>query len=240
MTRVLIFVLLVCSVSFAQFKEQNNLVQKQEVIEQQFSSDVFSNASEKKSKVLAAFYSFLLPGMGELYAGNYSSGKYFTIAEAGLWGIYGGMNYYASWQEDNYKEFAQVHGSVAIDGKDEDYFANIGVYKNIEQYNDDMASRRRFEDMYSAETHYWSWEDGTSLREDYRSQWKSSETAYDNLQFVVGAMILNRLVSAINAVRQVGAYNNRLESETSWNVSFGCDMSIPEQPGLKMNFITTF
>jgi hypothetical protein len=37
--------------------------------------------TQRKSPALAILYSILLPGMGELYAGDYSSGKYFTIAD---------------------------------------------------------------------------------------------------------------------------------------------------------------
>jgi hypothetical protein len=36
--------------------------------------------------------------MGELYAESYTSGKYFTIAEGALWGVFIGMNSYANWQ----------------------------------------------------------------------------------------------------------------------------------------------
>ncbi len=42
-------------------------------------------APSKKSVGLAAIYSLLLPGMGELYAEGFSSGKYFLIAEGVLW-----------------------------------------------------------------------------------------------------------------------------------------------------------
>jgi hypothetical protein len=35
----------------------------------------------KKSAGLAALYSLVLPGMGELYAEGFSSGKYFLLAE---------------------------------------------------------------------------------------------------------------------------------------------------------------
>ncbi|KAA0236677.1 MAG: hypothetical protein EDM72_16035, partial [Chlorobiota bacterium] len=49
------------------------------------------------------------------------------------------------------------------------------------------------------------------------------------IRFVVGGLILNRLVSAINAARMVSAYNNNLEEEVSWNFSVGF-MSVPNLP----------
>ena len=61
---------------------------------------------KKKNTGLAIVYSLLLPGMGELYAESYESGKYFTIAEGALWGTYIGINTYGNWQKDRYKSFA--------------------------------------------------------------------------------------------------------------------------------------
>jgi len=53
----------------------------------------YSDFSEsKKSVVLAVVASLILPGMGELYAGSFESGKYNLIAEGGLWLTYSGFH----------------------------------------------------------------------------------------------------------------------------------------------------
>jgi len=201
-----------------------------------FSDDI---ETTKKSAGLAILYSLLLPGMGELYADGYESGKYFTIAEGVLWGTYIGMSVYASNKEDNYKVYATANASVNTNGKDEDYFAAIGEYLNIDDYNDQKASERNFDEMYNPETFFWKWQSNEDRR-TYRSMWTSSEQTYNDLRFVVGAMILNRVVSAINAVRQVSAYNNRLEEELSWNVSIGIKNTANLPTSLNVNFQTTF
>jgi hypothetical protein len=243
MARILIVITLICaSAGFAQqFHESSLHLTAQELsrnIKVQEQNEINRTTSERKSSGMAVIYSLLLPGMGELYAGNFSAGKYFTIAEATLWGVFAGMKYYSDWQEDVYKGYAVSHGSVSLDGKDEDYFANIGNYDNIQNYNNDKAFYRRFEEMYNVETHYWNWE-STTERRTYRDHWKSSEEASNNLRFVVGAMILNRLVSAINAVRQVSAYNESLE-ETSTHIYFGYDREVQEIPRFTVNFSTAF
>jgi hypothetical protein len=199
---------------------------------------VFTNNPKKKKTGLAIIYSLLLPGMGELYAESYSSGKYFTIAEGALWGIYIGMNSYANWQEDKYKSFATSNGGVNTAGKNKDYFANIGVYENIDSYNDAKALERNFAAMYDAKQYYWSWSDNDRKR--YRSQWTSSEEAYNNLRFVVGGLILNRIVSAINAVRLVSAYNKRQSSELGWNISVGILNQVNLPAGISFNFQSSF
>ena len=185
--------------------------------------------SEKKSVGLGIVYSLLLPGMGELYADAYSVGKYFTIADGLLWGTFIGMNAYSNWQEDSYKSYAASEAGVINDAnKDEDYYANIGDYTSVYTYNEQKALERNFDEMYDEQTNFWKW-NSTDERRTYRDMWNSSETASNGIRFVVGGLILNRLISAINAARLVSAYNNRLEEEVSWNFSVGF-MNTPNLP----------
>jgi len=186
----------------------------------------FSN--EKKSVGLGILYSLLLPGMGELYADSYGTGKYFTIADGILWGTLIGMSAYSNWQEDSYKSYAATRAGVINENKDEDYYANIGDYTSVYSYNDQKALERNFDEMYDEETSFWKWS-STEERRSYRDMWNSSETASNNIRFVVGGLILNRVISAINAARSVSAYNKSLEEEVSWNFSVGF-MNQPNLP----------
>ena len=198
-----------------------------------------SETQGKKSAGLAILYSLLLPGMGELYADSYSGGKYFTIADGILWGTYIGMSVYANNQEDNYKSYATANAKINPDGKDADYFATIGEYSNIDNYNDQKALERNFDQMYDKDNFFWKWQT-TKERRTYRDMWSSSEQTFNDLRFVVGALIVNRIASAINAVRLVAAYNSRLEEELSWNVSMGL-RNHPNLPtSLELTFYTSF
>lgn len=196
--------------------------------------------NEKKSVGLGIVYSLLLPGMGELYADSYGSGKYFTIADGILWGTLIGMNAYSNWQEDNYKTYAaSVANVVNNDKKDEDFYANIGDYTSVYSYNDQKALERNFNEMYDEEAYFWKW-NTTDERRTYRDMWNSSETANNNIRFVVGGLILNRIVSAINAARLVSSYNKSLEEEVSWNFSVGF-MNQPNLPtSLSLNVQKSF
>ncbi len=201
-----------------------------------FSDDL---QTAKKSRGLAILYSLLLPGMGELYADGYDSGKYFTIAEGVLWGTFIGMSVHASNQEDNYKAYATSRASINTSGKNDDYYATIGQFENINEYNDQKALERNFNEMYNTETFFWKWQ-STEDRRTYRSMWSSSEQTNNDLRFVVGAMILNRVISAINAARLVSAYNNRIDEELSWNVSIGLKQTANLPTSLNLSFQTTF
>ena len=194
---------------------------------------------EKKSPGLAILYSLLFPGMGELYAGNYSTGKYFTIADGVIWGFFTGITIYGNNKEDDYRSFAQAYGSVNLDGKDDEYFANISLYENIDDFNREKELNRDFNEVYDNETYYWEWNSITQRRE-YRELWRSSETAKNNVRFAVGALVLNRIISAIFAVRSVSAYNKKQSNEVSWNVNFGLQQNPTLPSTLVMNFSHRF
>jgi len=236
---VVLFVILTSIIVSAQTSNDLNSLKNQ------LKNDVSNSAafmpqdytSEKKSGFRAVLYSLLLPGMGELYAGNYSSGRYFTAAEGLLWGFYAGFNIYSDWQKDNYQAFAASNGGVNAAEKDDDYYAEIGKYIDIDTYNNDKALNRELDAMYNTEQYFWKW-DNQDERKEYRNMWLASERANNNVRFVVGGMIVNRIVSAINAALAVKRYNRGL-SETSFNIStqFG---QVQNSPGIRVNFSTSF
>lgn len=244
MQKLILTFLFVSSLTYSQSNEQFGLLN----LEQSFRGDsIVLNVSsltinsfelKKKNAGLAILYSLLLPGMGELYAENYSSGKYFTIAEGVLWGLYFGMNSYGNWQKDRYKSFAVDKASINNSDKNEDYYATISQYLSIEDFNNEKLLERNFDQLYDESKYFWKWQTSED-RKSYRSMWVSSEQTFNDLRFVVGAMIINRILSAINAVRSVSAYNNKLEDEASWNLSINLKQSLTLPTTVYLNFKTS-
>ncbi len=70
--------------------------------------------------------------------------------------------------------------------------------------------------------------------------WTASEQTFNDLRFVVGAMILNRVASAVNAARLVASYNNNLQQDLGWNVSVDLKNSPLLPTSLSINFIKNF
>jgi hypothetical protein len=225
--------------NYSQLKLENDIKSNLKEYKINNSPSVFDNVQLKKSAGLAIIYSLLLPGMGELYADSYSSGKYFTIAEGVLWGTYFGINTYGNWQKERYRSYAASYGGVDLNGKGDTYFSTIGDYQNIDEYNNLQALDRNFDKILSTSDNYWKWQSNND-RKTYRSMWVSSEQSYNNLRFVVGAMIVNRILSAINAVRLVSAYNKQLTTETSWNLSMGVINNFNLPTTLTLNFNQSF
>ena len=232
----IILLLLLCSTKF----NAQSLAINTESDNAKLKSGTFNfQLNEKKNAGLAIAYSLLLPGMGELYADGYDSGIYFTVADGVFWGALAGLNIYGNWQQDNYKSFAQSNGGISNAGKDEDYYANISSYLSIYEYNRGKELNREFDQVYDVKTHFWNWENNNERRK-YREMWSSSENAYNSIRFAVGALVLNRIVSAINAVRLVNKYNKGLEENLSWNISVGLvtDPNLPS--GISLSFVKTF
>ncbi len=238
----LLALLFITSLSFAQVPALKSTLELKNIVKEnlkQQSPDITIPAARtKKNPGLAIIYSLLLPGMGELYADGYSSGKYFTIAEGTLWGLFIGMNTYANWQKDRYQAYAVTNGGVSSTGKNDDFYATIGDYTSVDQFNEEKALNREFSAMYNVETNYWNWPT-TDQRRTYRGMWTSSEQTFNDIRFVVGALIVNRLASAINAVRLVSAYNKNLNTELSWNVSVGLQNKAELPTSLVLNFQTS-
>ncbi len=223
--------------SFYSFKQQTLTgIKEGDFSNQKFAVD---DIKTKKSTSMAILYSLLLPGMGELYADSYNSGIYFTIADGVLWGTLIGMNVYGNWQKDRYIEYAQANAKITTDYKDDNYYATIGDYLDIDKYNEVKAIERNFDEMYNSQIYYWKW-NSTEDRKSYRSMWVSSEQTFNNVRFVVGALILNRVVSAINAVRLVSKYNSKLNEEVSWDISVGVKPNQNLPTTLTLNFQKNF
>ena len=195
--------------------------------------------SEKKSVGLGIVYSLLLPGMGELYAGAYDVGKYFTIADGLLWGTFIGMEVYSNWQENNYQTYAAANADVDNSNKDADYYSTIGNYTSIFSYNEEKALERNYDEMLNPETDFWKWST-TAERQTYRDMWTSSEQTSNDIRFVIGGLILNRIASAVNAARLVTSYNNKLKEEVSWNFSVGFVNQQNLPTSLTFNFQKSF
>ena len=150
-----------------------------------------------------------------------------------------GLNSYGNWKRDNYKSFAQTYGGISADGKDEDYYANIGDYRTIEDYNREMDLQRDFSKVYSIQKYSWNW--GTDeRRKEYRNMWRSSEQAFNSIRFAVGALILNRIISVVNAVRLVTAHNKKVEQQNTLDVSFSPNYLENIPVGLSLNIRASF
>lgn len=171
----------------------------------------------KKSPATAIFYSLLLPGMGELYADGFDEGRYSLIAEGGLWLTYFSFQQYGLWIQNDARNFASAHAGALIAEKNDQYFVNLGNFNDAYEYNDKQLRDRELNMIYDLNSgYYWKW-DSDNNRKDYRAMRVSSERVLNNSRFVIATIVVNRIISAINAARLTRLYNDRSENEMgSW------------------------
>jgi len=199
-----------------------------------------SQAGEKKSVALAACYSFLLPGMGELYAGDYGSGKYFTIAEGLLWITLGVVEIQANSMQTDARSFAVQNAGVVPDGKSDDYFVDIGDFNNVYSYNTAVLRARQYFETYNPRSSYaWQWNVDAN-RTVYRDMRVASDEMYNNEKFVVGVIVLNHLLSAVNAIRVTLAHNKAVATSESIDIHASLLGSVSRPDGIMLSFNKRF
>ena len=162
-----------------------------------------SDAERGELSVRKAFFlSLLLPGAGEFYAGDIKSAKSFLEAEALIWAAHLGFKEYGRWRRHDYRTFARLHAGINPTGKPDTYFDDIKFYGSSYRYNE-VAFREDGPkaNLYSSDA-AWEW-DSQDSRERYRLLRNSSLLSYRYATYMIGAAVVNRIVSAIDAARIV-------------------------------------
>ncbi len=198
-------------------------------------------APKKKSPALAALLSLAVPGLGEHYAGDFGGGKYFVVAEGALWLTYATFHVYGNSLRDDARAFAAIHAGLNPAGKDDQFYVDVGNFINTQEFNDKRLQERSPERLYDAEAGYfWQW-DSDANRAAFREKRISAETVLNNRKFVVAAIVVNHIVSAINAARLAISHNNALlESLGTVDVRADVMGGLANPHGIRLTLIKTF
>lgn len=178
---------------------------------------------QAKSFPKAMLLSAVLPGSGELYAGNLTRGVFFSSADLML--LYGAVRFSneISWLEASYKDYAEVYAGILPD-RDSDYYELLQTYYSSADYNTDMQlyfrnlGLYRFNnpDYYSAEiAQYtitgedeWHWATREAWRQ-YKLKRREKQSRVMDRKLVVGALIANRVISVLDSAFLIKSYNKK-------------------------------
>lgn len=181
------------SESFAGF-DASLLIRSQEPI-------VPESNLKSPSELKAFLLSFVLPGAGEYYAGSKKMAKIFFSSEVLLWTTYLSFRTYGNWKKDDYQQLAVSHAGVNLSGKDHQYFVNIENFNTLREYNEAKLQQRQFDELYP-ETSYYNWQwDSEASRQHFEKLRIASDKAYNRSLFVIGGIIVNHIISGIDALR---------------------------------------
>ena len=158
-------------------------------------------AGASAGKGQGAFWrSLLVPGWGQRYATG-GGGRFFA-AELAFWGGYLGFERLREVRRDQYRAFAAAHADARPQGKDGEYFDDLGFYQSRLEHN----QFARYEDGPVAAIYplgrdfFWEW-DRQASRERYRQLRNSTAGAGRQALFMTGLVAVNHLFAAIHAAR---------------------------------------
>ncbi|EQB64206.1 MAG: hypothetical protein RBG1_1C00001G1785 [candidate division Zixibacteria bacterium RBG-1] len=182
--------------------------------------DEFATGWKKKSPTTAFLLSLALPGTGQLYSGDKTKAKVFLGAEVVWWGSFWLFRTLGDWKEEDYKNFAAAHAGVNPDGKSEDFYSNLSFYDSRDEYNQFTRLFNGPSQPVYPEDDFWNWEwENSGARFQYRDLRNQSKTYYRRALYSVGAAILSRIVSGLDAAKTAKKYNQKKALEQAgWEI----------------------
>jgi len=196
---------------------------------------------DQRSVGKAFFLSLALPGMGEFYNGQKSHGRFFFGTELMLWAGLFANNKYVDLLKEEYYSYATHHGNISRDGKDKTFWVNIGKYDNLFEFNE-QRRRDRFVDAIYPENEDYSWDwDSRENRFNYDKKRITANEVANRDTYFYAAIVLNHLVSGINAMRLVRKHNKKaMVLKNNWDLRFFAHKENDYQHRFGFRFITTF
>jgi TM2 domain-containing membrane protein YozV len=174
----------------------------------------------QKSPGLAVLMSLVLPGSGEFYMGRRGQATAFFSSEIVLWTGLLFNTLYADHLKDEYRTYAVQYAGVQLQGKDKQYWIDIGKYNSLYDFNEQRRRDRFFSALYPEDGNYfWLWdEENNRLRYDGK-RIRAQEISNQDVYFYA-SILLNHLVSGINALRLARKHNRQLIENQSWGLRF--------------------
>ena len=140
--------------------------------------------------------SIIVPGWGEHALKEKKRSRLFSNIELSLWTACLGAYTYSHHSMLKYKSFAVEHAGVFSSGKDKKYWVDIGNYIDIENHNSEHLRWRYFDELYD-ENDSWYWNNIDNMKKFESMRIKSDFYAKTG-EYIIGAIILNHIISAID------------------------------------------
>jgi len=144
------------------------------------------------------FKSSVFPGWGQKELGNKKHHKIFLITEVSLlltcFTSYG----FSKHLEYKFQSYASQHAGLRSKGKDRQFWVDIGNYLNTQMHNEEHLRWREHDALYESND-LWNWDSDKSMKKFEKIRIKSDQLAI-NGKFIAGAILVNHIISAIDAL----------------------------------------
>ena len=222
----------------------NNHYKSNSLLDSNITVKTTTVSKSKKSPGLAFIYSLLVPGLGHVYANRFETGKYFMITEAVSWLTYAAFTIYGNWLLDDAYSYSVTHAGVNLSGKEKDdkFYTVISNYNNVEDYNDEKLRFGEYSEVYDPAAGFGFYWDSDVNRLRYREDKIAGDRILNDRLFVVGAVIINHVVSAISAVFAVNSYNDEIRKKSSggFTLRAGVRKHFNKIDGISLKFVKWF
>ncbi|MEJ2542732.1 MAG: hypothetical protein P8Y99_01560 [Calditrichaceae bacterium] len=193
----------------------------------------------QKSIGLAFFMSLVLPGSGEYYMGRRTQTAWFLTAEILLWTGLTANSLYTDHLREEYRIYAIQHAGIDRDGKDKQFWMDIGKYNSIYDFNEQRLRDRYFDAIYYDESaDFWLWDSKDSRLEYDESRLRANEIKNQSVYFFA-SIVLNHLISAVNSLRIARKHNRELGEKANWSLGVKT-YKMESQHYYGLNFSTSF
>jgi hypothetical protein len=193
--------------------------------------DLFAKrTTPEKSGFLAMTASLLLPGLGQQYLGQ--NGRALTYFSAEALFIFGVVfcNGYSHQISNNAKSFAWEHANVTGGaGADDNFWQNLRYYGESDGLNQSVSLgyNEQQELIYRDQSHdyltpnlQWRWDDPSNMK-TYGKLLDKSKAYQVAASFFIGAMVLDRLVSFVDA--RFSARHQTTAPRSALHITPSCD-----------------
>lgn len=199
----------------------------------------------------ALLASAVVPGTGELILGSNRRGEAMLWFDGALWGALVGLSWYGASRESDARLYASRWAGADLRVAEARYYKALEGYDDADDFNeqvrsdarfrfpDDPARQRRYYDSlaYLGQT-AWNWT-SDSARYEYWNLRRSGRSAGLTAQFVVAALVLNRLVSVLDCAffvrTPVGSASVGLRPEGMRQSRIEFSPGVDE-PGIKLSY----
>ena len=195
-----------------------------------YTQQLGSVADYQKPLISPVVKSLILPGWGEYTLGNQIRGRIFVLSETMLLLAILGSYSISKRQDTEFKAYAAEHAGISPVGKDRQFWVDIGNYSSLLAFNEEHLRWRDFNALYEDnDTWTWSW-DSNDNRERFENMRIASDSWMLRSSFFIGGVVLNHIVSAIDAL-----YLSKISNIKETVVSANYDPYL-DKTGLSLNF----
>ena len=156
--------------------------------------------AQKSNGLSPIVKSFLLPGWGEYALEKPNRGRIFILSETALWTSFAGALIVSNNYTDLFQAFAADYAGVETSGKDRQFWVDVGNYETLNGHNEEHLRFRDYDAIYPMNSE-WHWEwTSEEKRLQYRDYRVASDTWNLGAKFIAGSIVINHIVSAIDAL----------------------------------------